>query len=88
MSVQAPGCSLCDTGGGAVVWRNDRLRVVHAHEAGFPAFYRVVWTDHAPEFSDLEAADKLDRIAHGYSFASGTKRQNELHLCGLKPGKT
>ncbi len=58
MSVQAPGCSLCDTGGGAVVWRNDRLRVVHADEAGFPAFYRVIWNAHRAEFSDLSAGER------------------------------
>lgn len=51
-------CSLCDTDGGALVLRADKFRVVRADEAGFPAFYRVIWNTHAAEFSDLEAADR------------------------------
>lgn len=54
----APGCPLCQQDGGALVWRGERLRVIRAEEAGFPAFYRVVWNAHVAEFSDLEAADR------------------------------
>jgi len=32
--------------------------VVRADEAGFPAFYRVIWNAHAAEFSDLDAHDR------------------------------
>lgn len=35
-----------------------------------------------------DAPDKLDKIAHGFSFPSGTRREHETHLCGLQPGKT
>lgn len=49
----APACSLCDSEGGAPVYRAARFRVVRADEAGFPAFYRVIWNDHKAEFSDL-----------------------------------
>jgi diadenosine tetraphosphate (Ap4A) HIT family hydrolase len=55
---QQKGCVLCETAGGVPVASHTRLRVIRAQEEGFPAFYRVVWTDHAPEFSDLEAADR------------------------------
>ncbi|RLJ39031.1 HIT family protein [Acidovorax sp. 106] len=51
-------CPLCDADGGALVWRGEKLRVIRAQEAGFPAFYRVVWTAHVAEFSDLSAADR------------------------------
>lgn len=51
-------CPLCTTDGGALIWRGDKLRVIRAAEEGFPAFYRVVWTDHAAEFSDLNAEDR------------------------------
>ena len=43
-----------------MVWRGERLRVIRAQEAGFPAFYRVVWNAHVAEFSDLAAADRVD----------------------------
>ncbi len=52
-------CPLCADDGGALVWRGDRLRVIRAQEAGFPAFYRVVWNAHVAEFSDLGAADRM-----------------------------
>jgi diadenosine tetraphosphate (Ap4A) HIT family hydrolase len=51
-------CPLCDADGGQIIWRGDKLRVVRADEAGFPAFYRVVWNAHIAEFSDLAAADR------------------------------
>jgi diadenosine tetraphosphate (Ap4A) HIT family hydrolase len=51
-------CPLCASDGGALVWRGERLRVIRADEAGFPAFYRVVWNAHAAEFSDLDSADR------------------------------
>jgi diadenosine tetraphosphate (Ap4A) HIT family hydrolase len=52
------GCALCDTVGGALVFECAKFRVVRADEAGFPAFYRLIWTEHAAEFSDLVAADR------------------------------
>lgn len=52
------GCPLCEADGGRVVFEAKDFRVVHAEEAGFPAFYRVVWRDHVAEFSDLDAADR------------------------------
>ena len=51
-------CPLCEEDGGALVWRGEKLRVIRAQEAGFPAFYRVVWAAHVAEFSDLSAADR------------------------------
>ena len=51
-------CPLCDTDGGQLIWRGEKLRVIRADEAGFPAFYRVVWNAHVAEFSDLSLADR------------------------------
>lgn len=52
------GCPLCEGLGGALVWQGPRFRVIRADEAGFPAFYRLVWSAHVAEFSDLSAADR------------------------------
>jgi diadenosine tetraphosphate (Ap4A) HIT family hydrolase len=52
------GCPLCDSAGGPVVFQGNKFRVVRAEEAGFPAFYRVVWADHVAEFSDLATGDR------------------------------
>ena len=49
---------LCATAGGTLVWQGTHLRVIRADEAGFPAFYRVVWQGHVAEFSDLSPAER------------------------------
>ncbi|CDS53794.1 Diadenosine tetraphosphate (Ap4A) hydrolase and other HIT family hydrolases [Polaromonas sp. CG9_12] len=41
-----------------VVFRNEDLRIIQATEAGFPAFYRVVFNRHVAEFSDLSATER------------------------------
>ena len=51
-------CPLCQHDGGELVLRNAQLRVIRAHEAGFPAFYRVIWNAHVAEWSDLSAQDR------------------------------
>ena len=58
MTALQTDCPLCQQDGGQLVWRGEKLRVIRANEAGFPAFYRVVWNDHVAEFSDLSAADR------------------------------
>lgn len=56
--MKLPGCPLCDSPGGVLVWQSPALRVIRAKELGFPAFYRVVWTAHVPELSDLSVDDR------------------------------
>ena len=51
-------CPLCTAAGGTLVLQSDKFRVIRAEEAGFPAFYRVIWIDHVAEFSDLGADDR------------------------------
>ena len=54
----ALACPLCETDGGLLVYRDESMRVIQAAEAGFPAFYRVIWRRHVAEFSDLSAAER------------------------------
>lgn len=54
----APGCPLCETAGGQVVFAADAFRVVRTDEGGFPAFYRVIWNRHVAELSDLQPAER------------------------------
>lgn len=58
MGATAQACPLCDADAAALIWRGDKLRVIRADEAGFPAFYRVVWNAHVAEFSDLSALER------------------------------
>jgi diadenosine tetraphosphate (Ap4A) HIT family hydrolase len=41
-----------------LVFRGAQLRVIQAGDAGFPAYYRVIWNAHVAEFSDLAPADR------------------------------
>ena len=52
------GCVLCEGPGGRLVFEGPKFRVIHADEAGFPAFYRVIWRDHVAELSDLDRTDR------------------------------
>jgi hypothetical protein len=38
-------CLLCTGLGGTLVFQGEKVRVIRADEAGFPAFYRVIWTE-------------------------------------------
>ena len=51
-------CVLCQEPGGQPIWQGENLRLIRADEAGFPAFYRIVWNAHVAEFSDLSAAQR------------------------------
>ena len=51
-------CVLCQEPGGQLIWQGEHLRLIRADEAGFPAFYRIVWNAHVAEFSDLGAAQR------------------------------
>lgn len=51
-------CVLCREAGGLPVWQGQQLRVIRAQEAGFPAFYRVIWNAHVAELSDLSELDR------------------------------
>ncbi|HXE51136.1 MAG TPA: HIT family protein [Ramlibacter sp.] len=52
------GCPLCDGPGGVPVFAGPKFRLIRADEAGFPAFYRLVWSEHVSEFSDLAPAQR------------------------------
>lgn len=59
-------CVLCQEPGGQPIWQGEKLRLIRADEAGFPAFYRIVWNTHVAEFSDLGAAERrhcMDAVA-------------------------
>lgn len=56
--MKVPACPLCDEPGGVVVFEGPKFRLIRAEEAGFPAFYRLVWSEHVSEFSDLARAEQ------------------------------
>jgi diadenosine tetraphosphate (Ap4A) HIT family hydrolase len=62
MTARVAGCVLCDGPGGRVVRNAARWRVVHVTEPGFPAYYRVIWHTHLPEFTQLSRDERIECI--------------------------
>jgi diadenosine tetraphosphate (Ap4A) HIT family hydrolase len=52
------GCDLCQNPGGALLWRDERLRIVLVDEPDYPGFCRVIWNAHVREMTDLSTADR------------------------------
>lgn len=52
------GCELCELDGGAVLYRDSRLRVVLADDAQYPGFCRLIWNAHVGEMTDLPVQDR------------------------------
>ncbi|MBS0454753.1 MAG: HIT family protein [Proteobacteria bacterium] len=52
-------CPLCEGSGGRLVYETKKFRVIHASEAGFPAFYRLIWREHVREFSELSRDNRI-----------------------------
>ena len=63
MSDVHPTCELCTASGGAVLWRDDSLRVVLVDDPDHPGFCRVIWNAHVKEMTDLGADDRNHLMA-------------------------
>ena len=57
-AIQTEDCILCREEGGRLVWRSEGWRLVHAGEAAFPGFYRLICNRHVAEWSDLAAEER------------------------------
>jgi diadenosine tetraphosphate (Ap4A) HIT family hydrolase len=51
-------CELCSETGGELLWRDERCRIVHVTEPGYPGYCRVIWNAHVKEMTDLREADR------------------------------
>lgn len=86
MPTKNNNCPLCDSDGGTLIWRDDRLRLIHTPEPGFPAFYRVVWNKHASELSDLTADDRnyyMDTIVGLEKILRDVLSPNKINIASL-----
>lgn len=54
----APDCELCSQAGGALIWRDDRCRVVLVNDPDYAGFCRVIWNSHVREMTDLDTAGR------------------------------
>ena len=80
------GCVFCEQPGGRVVFEAAKFRVIHAEEAGFPAFYRVVWNAHVAEFSELSPEDRahcMEAVAAVEQSLRETLAPTKLNIAAL-----
>jgi diadenosine tetraphosphate (Ap4A) HIT family hydrolase len=52
-------CELCESDGGTIIWRDERVRVVRVADPDYPDFCRVIWNDHVREMTDLAPTDRV-----------------------------
>lgn len=83
---QVTGCPLCESPGGVEIARTPLWRLVRAEEAGFPAFYRLVWNEHVREFSQLPAAQRaecLEVVVHVETLLIRHLQPSKVNLASL-----
>ena len=51
-------CELCETGGGDLIWQDEKCRVVSVADPDYPGFCRVIWREHIREMTDLSPPDR------------------------------
>ncbi len=51
-------CALCESPGGAILWRNALARVAAVEEPDYPGFCRVILNRHAAEMTDLPESEQ------------------------------
>ena len=52
-------CELCNRTAGELLWQDERCRIVHVNEPGYPGFCRVIWRAHVKEMTDLSEDDRM-----------------------------
>jgi diadenosine tetraphosphate (Ap4A) HIT family hydrolase len=70
-------CELCTRTGGELLWQDERCRVVHIAEAGYPGFCRVIWEAHVKEMTDLSEDDRLHLMTVVFAVESVVREQLE-----------
>lgn len=78
-------CELCVDDGRAL-WRDANWRVVRVDDAAFPAFYRVIRSDHVAEFTDLDEAQRarcLDLVARVEQVLRRTVAPTKINLASF-----
>lgn len=86
MSHTTASCALCAGDGGALIWRDDTLRVIRVDEPDLPGYTRVVWNAHVPEITNLESRQRDTLMAAVYRVESVQRRvlqPDKINLASL-----
>jgi diadenosine tetraphosphate (Ap4A) HIT family hydrolase len=70
-------CELCNRTGGELLWQDERCRIVHVFEPGYPGFCRVIWGPHVKEMTDLSDDDRMHLMEVVFALESVLREQLE-----------
>ena len=79
-------CELCETDGGALIWRFDDCRVVLVDEPGYPGFCRAIWNAHIAEMTDLTETERARFMHVVFGLESALRellRPDKINLASL-----
>jgi diadenosine tetraphosphate (Ap4A) HIT family hydrolase len=83
---EAMNCVLCDPIDEALLWNDDRCRVVSVVDPDYPGFCRVVWKTHVAEMTDLDAADRTHLLTVVFATERALRtlmRPHKINLASL-----
>ncbi len=79
-------CELCESDGGALIWRNEDCRVVGVAEPGYPGFCRAIWNAHVSEMTDLTEAERARLMRVVFTVEAALRellRPDKINLASL-----
>jgi diadenosine tetraphosphate (Ap4A) HIT family hydrolase len=79
-------CELCESAGGALIWRDELCRVVRVDEPGYPGFCRVIWSAHVAEMTDLADAERAHFMRVVFALEAALRallRPDKINLASL-----
>jgi diadenosine tetraphosphate (Ap4A) HIT family hydrolase len=79
-------CELCESDGGALVWRGERCRVVHVAEPGYAGYLRAIWNAHVREMTDLTESERAGYMRVVFALEAALRellRPDKVNLASL-----
>jgi diadenosine tetraphosphate (Ap4A) HIT family hydrolase len=79
-------CELCESDGGALVWRGEQCRVVHVGEPGYTGYCRVIWNAHVREMTDLTDSERAHCMGVVFALETALRellRPHKVNLASL-----
>ena len=79
-------CELCESAGGALIWRDERCRVVRVDDPGYPGFCRAIWNTHVAEMTDLTDAERAHFMRVVFALEAALRalmRPHKINLASL-----
>ena len=88
-SVHLPGCELCETDGGEILFRHPDYRIVRVTGIDgetYRGFCRVIWQHHVKEMSDLKPAARNQFMAAVFTLEAALRnalQPDKINLASL-----